>query len=379
MKAFLKRYEDSLIDINHCIKLEPEKHDYLYDKAAMLYFIVETIGFSRVYSAFEDFLAVAPSDHRKIPECYYAMAQITMMNSKSMGKDTEEMLKIKDLYEKGLKSEESQLPFFIPYDSLKKKSLALFTPIFDSLNEQSENSAVVSPTSKASPTSSKIPFLSDPYRMEIIVSQREKNAQFARAFNSFQESGTVITSWKPPKTQSSTFELTSTSIDIVEMDPQTDLVYHNRFVEVTVFDGAVRFVPSISLLVFDKHMTMQRLFLYGFPKEEGLHLICHVFTPGRKLKIFNPYHRLCNDDQPAIRVDDPQTIVILELGFKMCQACGQLNSMFKCAKCKTACYCSAECQSFDWKEYKHRLVCGKGMPNAKTQQDAKVVKLSHPQ
>lgn len=75
------------------------------------------------------------------------------------------------------------------------------------------------------------------------------------------------------------------------MDPQTDLVYHNRYVEVTVFDTAFRFVPSISLLVFDKHMTMQRLFLYGYPKEEGHHLISRVFTPGRKLKIFNPYHR----------------------------------------------------------------------------------------
>ena len=43
----------------------------------------------------------------------------------------------------------------------------------------------------------------------------------------------------------------------------------------------------------------------------------------------------------------------------VCRFCGKQDSKFECSKCKSAKYCSEECQKLDWNVYKHKLVCWK--------------------
>jgi hypothetical protein len=62
--------------------------------------------------------------------------------------------------------------------------------------------------------------------------------------------------------------------------------------------------------------------------------------------------------KPAIRVDDPNSIIFTGKIVKdICRFCSQAESKFKCSKCVKAKYCSKECQTYDWKLLKHKLVC----------------------
>ena len=71
--------------------------------------------FDEAIKTYEFFLKSCPKDHRKIPECYYAMSYIYLMKN--------DMTKAKNNYEKGIIQERSQLPFFVPYVSTTRDSL----------------------------------------------------------------------------------------------------------------------------------------------------------------------------------------------------------------------------------------------------------------
>jgi hypothetical protein len=41
---------------------------------------------------------------------------------------------------------------------------------------------------------------------------------------------------------------------------------------------------------------------------------------------------------------------------QVCRVCG-VHAVKKCAQCKTAVYCSRDCQKFDWSKLGHSKVC----------------------
>ncbi|KAJ3317286.1 hypothetical protein HDV06_001806 [Boothiomyces sp. JEL0866] len=353
MKGFMKKYEEGIIDIKESIRLKPDRFDYLYDKAAMLR-LCNSSAFENVISAYQDFIDVSPTDHRKLPESYYAIAVILFYIHKQVTPEA------RRYYNLGLEAEKSQFPFYLPYESANK---ILSLPIFDVPSQSN---------SYSEPSVSKNVFLSDPLRIEMIVTHRKKLSE--RAKSELKNLHNFYTTWKPPKTQT----LYSDSFDRItlkDMDPTIDHVYEGKVLEVTIFERAVGYVPSIHLLIFDCNQSMQRLFIYGHPREVGLNLISEAYLPGTKLKIFNPYFRLCNDDKPAIRVDNPNSIV---LGAKsnICSACGTVDATKTCSKCKRVFYCSKECQVLDWKVYKHNLICPIA-PLRKDNSNAKVYTMSH--
>ena len=70
----------------------------------------------------------------------------------------------------------------------------------------------------------------------------------------------------------------------------------------------------------------------------------------------NPYLRQSAKGEVFIRVDDPKSVVIGDLK-SICWCCTEeAEKLSKCAKCDAK-YCSKECQVFDWKEQKHKIVC----------------------
>jgi hypothetical protein len=59
-----------------------------------------------------------------------------------------------------------------------------------------------------------------------------------------------------------------------------------------------------------------------------------------------------------IRVDDPNSIIFTGETFKsVCRFCGKDDSKLYCSICQIAKYCSKECQTYDWKLMRHKLIC----------------------
>jgi len=112
---FMDRRKEGLVEFDNALKLDPENIEILYHKAATLRYIDDK--FEEALKTYEIFLLSCPKDHRKIPECYYAMSTIYLMKK--------DMLRAKNCYESGISQEKVQLPFFVPYvsngrDHLKK-------------------------------------------------------------------------------------------------------------------------------------------------------------------------------------------------------------------------------------------------------------------
>ena len=103
------------------------------------------------------------------------------------------------------------------------------------------------------------------------------------------------------------------------------------------------------------------MLVYSFPEEQGEYLIRKLYTIGSKMHIINPYLRIgAADRKPTVRVDDFSSIVTQnesERVLNMCRCCGEANAPHVCSICKQSRYCSKECQSMDWKLYKHKLIC----------------------
>uniref|UniRef100_A0AC35GYU6 Uncharacterized protein n=1 Tax=Panagrolaimus sp. PS1159 TaxID=55785 RepID=A0AC35GYU6_9BILA len=63
---------------------------------------------------FDDFLAVAPVDHPKVPACHYLKAEYFRRDDKNLSRA---------FYEAGLAAEKKQLPCFLPYSFERKELL----------------------------------------------------------------------------------------------------------------------------------------------------------------------------------------------------------------------------------------------------------------
>jgi hypothetical protein len=149
-------------------------------------------------------------------------------------------------------------------------------------------------------------------------------------------------------------------ITLSDMGPVTDRVYRGRLLTLTIIESADFCTPSINLIAQDENNDAEKLNIYNFPQEHGEYLRTIVYTIGSKVTVYNPYHRIANDNKPAIRVDDFASIIAHpeeERILSMCRYCCAGNASRICPKCRKASYCSEECQKKDWDVYWHKLVC----------------------
>jgi tetratricopeptide (TPR) repeat protein len=98
--SFLGEDKDALEVLNTGLKLYPNNVRLLYIRANKL----EMDG-----SAWDEFLALAPKDHPKVPTAFYRKAYCGNPNNPNPHK-------LVECYEKGVAAERDQLPCFLPYD-----------------------------------------------------------------------------------------------------------------------------------------------------------------------------------------------------------------------------------------------------------------------
>ncbi|CAF2973700.1 unnamed protein product [Rotaria sp. Silwood2] len=343
MNVLLGRFGDALNDAHVGLKIDPNYYELLFIKATL--FVCLGKKMNEVIEAYQEFLAVAPKDHCRVPESYYSMAGCYL----ACTEDDNTKRLIKKLYQQGEEAEKIQLPCFLPYKSDKKMALQ---HAFD--DEQLSDAIPVLVSDCRSR-------LTDPHRIDIF----KRHRQWSGLMSKNKNSPVNHTMTQKPRVKQSTAKslVGLKSISLREINPTKDHVYNQYILFVTIIDEALTWKPSIHLIIQDENHDCEHMVVYGFNEQQGEHLINNVFTIGTRMHIINPYLRIGSYDlKPFIRVDDFSSIVFQnesERMVNMCRCCGQPNALHVCSRCKRARYCSKECQTIDWKSYDHKLICQK--------------------
>ena len=347
LNGWLKHYEAALFEANSGLEIDRCHIELLYYKAVALR-LIENSNHQAIIDAYQAFLFRAPRDHRKVPESLYSVASCCLMDH-----DSEESVNMaKAMYEEGLAAEKVQLPCFLPYKSNPKILLQLkFDETF-----LAETPATAVPDHRSR--------LKDPTRIDIITRHRRWIRQLSKIAATDPNRGRFFRTESPRVKQPVAKSLIGLkSISLREMDPNKDYVCTGYVLAVTIVEEARFWQPSIHLVVEDENLDCECMVIYGFPEAHGSHLTKDVFTAGTRMNIVNPYHRIgANDRKPMIRIDDFASIIMQnesERRVNMCQCCYRSNAAHVCNRCKRARYCSKECQTLDWKQYEHKLVCQK--------------------
>ncbi|CAF1449022.1 unnamed protein product [Adineta steineri] len=344
--GFLGKYDEGLADFNAALQLVPDAVELLYDRAAYLR-LIKHIDLNGAIEAYDTFLKSAPLDHRKRPEAYYAVASCYFVNT-TIPNHVEIAEKY---YEKGIEAEKQQLPCFLPYESNNKSLVSMF---FSLKSMKSNRASTESVIDTGKPKSR----LTDSRRLDMIQFHRNSIAEKRRLPPNMNFVTSTIKARLHQKSPMSLIGLKG--ITLRDMNPMKDHIYQGCVLSGVIFEQSPVVEPSIWLLFEDDNGDLERLFLYNIPASEGWQLIKDTYVYGTKISILNPYMRMAADGKPAIRVDDASSI-ILHGGTHnvkdMCRYCTKANAARVCGKCKSAHYCSKECQTIDWKQCGHKLVC----------------------
>jgi hypothetical protein len=338
----------------------------MYQRAALMR-LVEECDHRDILEAFRNFLKIAPKDHRKFPETYYAMAfclkdKNSLIKMKLRGKlnlSKELISEMKSYYEKGLEAEKIQLPFFLPYQSNNKSLLILTLKNFEIKPEYIDKK-----NSKKKLTFNPIQILeresrlTDPYRIQLIIEHREYLTQVRELRTDRDIVNTTTPALQKRKAPKSLLGLKP--ITLRDMDPTKDHVYEGFVMQITFIEDNIFNGSSIVNVIEDENGDTQRCFIYNFEHENNDSIAQQTFGFGFKMSLINPYMRMAYDRKPGIRIDDPKSLAKfgeVEKIVDMCHYCCKGNAKSVCSRCKRAQYCDKNCQTNDWKLYKHKLIC----------------------
>jgi hypothetical protein len=308
--------------------------------------------------SYDMFISKAPRDHRKIPESYYSLA-VLKMTTGQMDKES-----YMDYYKKGLESEKYQLPCFLPYKSRMKATfearLDLVSGIEDSKKDfdtndkrSNESNTLIESTGMTRDNIKK-----DFRRINLQIEFRQYCFYMKKNLDESPRSN-FYTTFEPPRKQT-TQEKSSDilkNIFFKDMDFTKDQVLHGYILTVRNIDITVVGLSSTFLIVEDENGFAERLFIYNL--KDSKKDIEKTYQIGSCFSIINPYVRMAADMKPAIRVDDPKSIVFIQKEIQdVCRFClKEDHNMKKCSRCGKAKYCSKECQIDDWKILQHKLIC----------------------
>jgi len=361
LNCFLKNYTDAILDFNRILEIDKENYDALYSKAAALRLNEKSDNFKQAIKLYELFIKLAPKDHRKVPESYYAIGycKIMLEYKKSNHKSkNDRMLSIQNIGEtflkKGKEAEKLQLPCFLPYESNTKTMINMF------LNSQTFDTSVIEEEltkDKQDSECKDLTFLKNKLRTEVIKTHRNCFNNNLRKMTNSKYNLKISIPKKPPRSQQMPKSLIGLNkIFLKDIDWSKDHVLEEHVVESKIFDIPIFGLPSVHFVVEDEKNYVEKLCVYNLGNNDSK--ISSDFKVGTWISIINPYIRMAADGKPMIRVDDPNTIVFSgHCVEKMCRYCGKENSKFNCAKCMKAFYCSKECQVNDWKLLDHKFVC----------------------
>ncbi|CAF0777020.1 unnamed protein product [Brachionus calyciflorus] len=344
--SFMGDYKRGLKEIEYVLRKEPDNSHCMFYKAGCL---KNLSRFSEAVKAYEQFIEISPVDARSIPESYYSIGYCKLANeNKSKEK---EMKEIKNCLRMAEKSEKLQLPCFLPVESQAKVFLKTLLELSGGLSLSDGNDDEIKPIQS---TNDESKLSRNEYRIDLIKKHRKLFDDMREKLESLFKAKTTI---KPPRTQKMPYSLVGLKeITLNQIDFSQDEVLMGYVLSVRVFDVPIFGFSSVFFVIDDDENQCERLSVYNLG--ENYDEISQDFSVGTWLMIINPYVRLAADGSPAIRVDDPKSIIFTgRKTEKMCRYCGRENSKFTCSKCTKACYCSRDCQSNDWKELNHKHVC----------------------
>lgn len=323
----------------------PTDEDLLFCKAGAMK-MIKSCRDKQVVAAYKEFIKHAPFDERMIPEAYYNMAFYSTGDEKRM------------YYKKGLEAELKMLPCLLPYQS-NMKSLLDALQVFEKKEKNEQPNKTAQTAEQNLKTSSAVNLqLTNPARVQYVQKHREtlkKMTEFHRS-----KEFIVKVSMKTPKDQeASKHPDGSKEITIRDMNPHKDEVYKKRFINLLIIeDPMFGLLTAIHVVVRDDNGDCLICSFYNLDHfdENVRRSLCF----GSKITVMNPYYRLATDGNVALRVDDPKTIIYRSSGKDnpICRYCWKENPQHSCGICKRAKYCCRSCQTDDWKNLKHKLICG---------------------
>lgn len=196
--------------------------------------------------------------------------------------------------------------------------------------------------------------MNDPRRIRMIKSHRALDAlKGIQRFASLSLSGYGDDLEDKPRQMSKSVPSKFKPITLNKMASDADWVFVKKVLYLTLIeDPMVGFTP-IHSIGEDENGDAINVMFHNVPQTDEM---CKLLCYGRKVAIMDPYYRVAVDGTHGIRVEDPSTIVLVDI-IEMCRYCGNRNAPHKCGKCKKAVYCSRECQVSDWKELEHKKIC----------------------
>jgi hypothetical protein len=199
----------------------------------------------------------------------------------------------------------------------------------------------------------------DPIRKELVLGHRKQFDIIKNAYNSIKkENGKKIVNLSiDSKSKTKLGSLANLKkINFNDINFSKDHTLNGYVITVTNSDVIFQ-MSSFLLLVQDENKVFQRLAIYNL--NLTLEEVNSKFPFGCTFQIVNPYCRIAaGDGKPVIRVDDPNTIFVIDDEVKkMCRFCFKDGCKSKCSKCNMAYYCSKDCQDNDYKNLNHKLIC----------------------
>uniref|UniRef100_A0A914Y0I0 MYND-type domain-containing protein n=1 Tax=Panagrolaimus superbus TaxID=310955 RepID=A0A914Y0I0_9BILA len=350
----MKQHEKALKIVGRALELFPNSLRFLYLRGICLSMEDNKVT-EEAAASFDKFLAVAPKDHEKVPECHYLKSRHFYV--------TKNIQKYFESFEAGLAAEKQQLPCFLPYIFANKE---LLEKVFMHEKQKFEASKHVTTgmSSMAISTSNfqnSLEFIKqNPQRKlffcihrEIFASTAEKLAKGFSAVSlkecsKFQK---LPSNWKSFK-----------KITLKDMDPTVEKVYDGYVLEAKIIDFAFM-IFGIATLIEDENGDIQKFSIYNWPSKNDSQILDFVnavktFRPNVRVKIINPYMRMAANMQNAIRVENPDFLKIDDSkADEKCSCCGKEAKVTKCKNCFMSKYCSSVCQKYDLNELNHQKIC----------------------
>ena len=334
--CFEKKWSNALEDFNAILKEEPNNIMSLYLKAFVLH---EMQRSDEVIDGLNLFLSLAPKDHRKVPMSYYILAECYL--------SLKNVTKAKEFYEKGLVSEDDQLPCFRPYDSPRRDLLKL---LFQAYNGDFKRIESDSPSTESK---SREEILND-FRRVSLIKQMRYSIQINLNF--------IYQNLIPQNLE--TIKYSKEEIYLKDINYSKSHKIHDSKLKLKIIDGTYKYDNDSSLMYVaeDEHGLTENLIIKKLNFDEKNLKI------GNQILVESPYVITSFDqlyENSFILVDDACSMKIIEDTKKdICRFCCRENSKYFCSICNITKYCSKECQVHDWKVLKHKLICSQQEPRA---------------
>ena len=276
-------------DFTTCSKIDPLCYENLYHISVVL---LKMNKYQESILSFKAFIASAPSDHRKIPQAYYSMALAVTYESFNLETAQE-------YFNLGLKSEKSQLPCFLPYDTIHKDQLNLILKLPQTLNGNKIKSKIYSEIEASNKFVDSMcheehmreSIVKDYRRISLILQHREYHAEVSKMMSN-TEHRMIFTTMPPHKKQTAEHIVGLKDVFLRDIDFTKDHVLKNSILALKSIDRPIVTI-STKLVAVDDSNIAERVAIYNLKRDKDK--IREMFPVGCRFSILNPYIRMAVD------------------------------------------------------------------------------------